>query len=60
MLLKATNLLAAKMIMVERRSRAESTREARRETEDEERTATALPARRRMLMRLGACGRGEC
>lgn len=48
--MKATNFEAQKMIRVERRSRAESTKEARRETDEEERTATALPARRRTLM----------
>ena len=46
---RETSLLVVKMMRVQRRSRAESTREAMREREVDLRVARDLAARRRML-----------
>ena len=46
---QATSLLVVKIMRVQRRSRAESTREAIKEREVEEKAARHFAARRRML-----------
>lgn len=54
-----TRRLVVQIMRVQRRSRAESTREAIREREEEKKTATILAARRRMLARTLIWG-GQC
>ena len=52
---QATNLLVVHIIKVQSKSRAESTREATREREEEKKAAHILAMRRRMLARTLIC-----